>query len=358
MISKPKLVIDLRMISMSGIGTYLQNILPFIIDSQKFDITFLGYDNLNEFSYLNNGEIIPMVSPILGIKEQIELSQLIPKCDIFWAPNWNAPLLKSRASRLVTTIHDINHIVNPNQFGWTKYFLAKKMVGACIRKSNAIVTVSQFSKSEIVKFFPKAKDKVFAFPLSVSPDFNKFSPHDISLSNYLLAVGNVKPHKNLKQALEAFSQINLPELKFVIVGKQDGFKTGYGIELNELIAKLGNRVFFTGEVNENVLRNYYFNARGFVFPSLYEGFGLPLLEAMKFNLPILASNRASIPEVVSPKAILFDPTVNGDIVEKMELLLANFPEGSRVDYSDHLSKFSWENTANKHIELFSKIITS
>lgn len=353
---KAKLVIDLRMISMAGIGTYLQNILPYVVRSQQFEITCLGYQNLYDFTFLTNTKIIPMVSPVLGLKEQLELSQIIPDCDLFWAPNWNAPLLKNKAANLLTTIHDINHIVNPNQFGWTKYFLAKMMVRACIKKSNAIITVSEFSKSEIIKYFPIAKTKIHAFPLAVSNDFTDLLPMELSVKNYLLAVGNVKPHKNLKQALQVFKQLNHPELKFVIVGKRDGFKTGYGIELNELIHQLGNKLFFTGEVNENELRNYYSHARGFVFPSLYEGFGLPLLEAMKFGLPILASNRASIPEVASPKVMLFDPLIEGDFYNKMKAFVDFNQTQSRVDYSDHLAKFSWERTAQQHLELFAKII--
>jgi glycosyltransferase involved in cell wall biosynthesis len=265
-------------------------------------------------------------------------------------------LLPNKAEKMVTTIHDINHIVNPNQFGRIKFLLAKMMVSACIHKSNSIITVSQFSKSELLRVFPFALNKIEAFPLAVSEDFNVFTPIEGEFKNYLLAVGNVKPHKNLKQALEVFEQLPISDLKFVIVGKRDGFKTGYGIQLEPIISKLGGRVSFTGEVSKNELLNYYANARGFVFPSLYEGFGLPLLEAMKFNLPILASNKASIPEVLSPKAMFFDPNVKGDFFEKLQLFLATYPIGSSIDYSDHLAKFSWEKTAKQHIDLFHKIL--
>jgi glycosyltransferase involved in cell wall biosynthesis len=353
MINRINLVIDCRMINMSGIGTYLKNIIPELIASQQFNITCLGYNDLEDFKWVNNVKVIPMKSPILSLSEQLELPRKIPTCDVFWSPNWNIPLLFIKAKKRIVTIHDVYHLANPQHFSKINIILVKFYMAFIKTFYRKIITVSDFSKREIVKYANISPDLIKVIPLAVENNYTDFVPEFETEDSYILYVGNVKPHKNLLLSLKAFEQIKDKEIKFFIVGKKEGFITNDD-ELVKSIKSLDKRVFFTGEISDTKLKTYYKNAKLFLFPSKYEGFGLPILEAMKFELPIISSSSGSIPEVAGECVIYFNALDKSDLVSKIDGFLSGEIKCNTEKYSNQLNKFDWTHTVAQHIRLFNQ----
>lgn len=348
---KINLVIDCRMINMSGIGTYLKNIIPGLIESDCFDITCMGYSNIKEFNWFDKVKYIRLNSKILSIAEQFELTWKIPSCDLFWSPNWNIPLLFTKAKSRIVTIHDVYHLANAGEFSKLNIAVVKIYMKFIRTFYDNIITVSNFSKSEINQYAKISLEKISVIYLAVDDNYTKFVPDFETNDQYMLYVGNVKPHKNLLLSLKAFNEIEDKNLKFYIVGKRDGFITNDN-SLNEIIETLKERVFFTGEISDSELKTYYKNAKLFLFPSKYEGFGLPILEAMKFNLPIISSSCASIPEVAGDGVIYFDAFNQHDLVIKINGFLSGQLICSNFDYQNQLDKFNWNDTVANHIKLF------
>lgn len=348
-----QLVIDCRMINKSGIGTYLKNIIPGIILSNEYNITCMGYEELKEFYWFKNVKYINLKTPILSFSEQIELPLKIPKCDIFWSPNWNIPLFPIRAKKRIVTIHDVYHLANPLLFSYFKINLVKLYMKFIKISSENVITVSEFSKKEIIKYTSIPPEKITVIYLAVENNFNEFTPIKKIDEEYILFVGNVKPHKNLKLCLEAFKLIKNKNVKFYIVGKKDGFITN-DIVLMDSIKNLDERIVFTGHISDVELKNFYKNAKLFLFPSIYEGFGLPILEAMKFNLPIIASKEASIPEVAGDKVIYFDSSNVTDLINKIDDFFSGKLNCHINEYVDHLKNFEWKRTVSMHIRLLNK----
>lgn len=354
--NKPHLSVDCRMINYSGIGTYIKNVLPGIIASNALNVTVLGVkDELMQFNWYKDVKFIKLVSKPLSPQEQVELPLKIPSCDIYWSPNINGSIFPTRARRRITTIHDVNHLANAGHHSKLKIWFIKLLINCCIFYSRCIITVSRFSKEEIIKYTACKPGKIEVCPLAVADNFNSGFKFSTIAEKYLLFVGNAKPGKNLENTLRAFGQIKDKTVKFYIVGTTKGFITG-NTHLSELVISLGNRIVFTGVVSDGDLKNYYANAKAFIFPSKYEGFGLPVLEALKFDLPVIASNTTSIPEVGGAVISYFDPYNMHEIQKQMELVLSNDFAVDKEKYRSHLRQFSWNNTAGKHLELFQNIL--
>jgi glycosyltransferase involved in cell wall biosynthesis len=340
----------------SGIGTYIKNIVPFLVD--RFEVTLLGnLTEIQKYEWSSKVKIIECNSNIYSIKEQFELFFRIPKCDIFWSPHYNIPLLPIKAKKRVVTIHDVFHLAFYETLSLKQKLYAKLVINQATSRSDKILTVSKFSVDEIKKYTSTSKDIDVVYN---AIDFDKFkiiydkSKLDFAKDKYklpnkfLLFVGNVKPHKNLKNLLLAIKDI---EINLVIVGKKDGFITGDD-NISSLIKKcnLENRVFFTGYVDDDDIPTIYNLSKVFVFPSLYEGFGIPPLEAQACGCPVVCSNVASLPEVGGVDSVLYcDPYDVNDIREKIELVLNDeaLQNDLRIKGFENIKRFSWEESARK-----------
>jgi glycosyltransferase involved in cell wall biosynthesis len=356
---KKHLVIDSRMIEHSGIGVYLKNIIPYL--STNFSITLLGnHLVLEKFGFTQDKgfTIVEANIAIYSLKEQWVLPFLIPSCDIYWSPHFNIPLLPIKAVHKFLTICDAFHWAHYQDLSISQKIYTK-VIGFFVRNKWAkkIFTLSEFSKSELTKYLQLVEDDIKIVGCAVDDAFNSnYTYHKIT-DEYLLFVGNVKPHKNLLNALIAFDAIKdiYPRYKFYIVGKKDGFITGSIDELSSFIEKLGDRIFFTGYVQDRELKNYYANASLFIFPSKYEGFGLPPLEAMKFNIPIVCSDAASLPEVCGDAVLYFDPYNTEDIAKKVSIVIENLWTMDITKYKKQIEKFNWKLVADVHLEQFNNI---
>jgi len=360
---KKKLTIDFRMHNASGIGTYIKNIVPFLIN--RFDITLLGSGaEIQKYEWADEVNVIDCILKIYSIKEQLELPIKIPRCDVFWSPHYNIPLLPIRAKKRVVTTHDVFHLAFYETLSLKQKLYAKFVINQAVSRSDLILTVSQFSAEEIRKYTNTNKSIEVVYN---AIDFNKFKVIDdkskldfvkdkYELPNeFLLFVGNVKPHKNLKNLLLAIKDI---DIELVIVGKKDGFITGDN-EVSTLIKKcnLDNRVFFTGYVDDEDIPVIYNLSKLFIFPSLYEGFGIPPLEAQACGCPVVCSNSASLPEVCRDSVIYFNPFDIEDIKEKIEFVMynENLQNELRNKGFENVKRFSWEESAKKIIEIIERI---
>ena len=168
-------------------------------------------------------------------------------------------------------------------------------------------------------------------------------------------MGNVKPHKNLKNLLFAVEKTNL---NLVIVGKKDGFITGDST-ISEIIRtkNLSDRIFFTGYVKDADIAAIYNLAKLFVFPSLYEGFGIPPLEAQACSCPVVCSNAASLPEVCGDSVVYFDPNDIEDMRNKIQTVLndKNLQNELRIKGLENIKRFNWERSAKQIIEIMESL---
>lgn len=348
------MALDARMVENSGIGTFIRNIVPFLAAAPGVELTTLGVaETLACYPWFDRSRFVPLKSPIYGLGEQKELPFRVPTCDVFWSPHYNVPLLPIRAKWRLVTIHDVFHLAHLEDLPWLQQAYARILLNGAVRLSKKVITVSEFSRREIRKYLRVKEEKLEVVACGRDPDFSQGFRRKIGGEKYVLFVGNVKPHKNLKGALRGFARIadRYPDLKFYIVGRKEGFVTG-DPEVARLASEtMQDKVVFTGHVSEVALKDYYGNAAALLFPSLYEGFGLPVLEAMSFGIPILASNRASLPEVGGESIRYFDPGVPGEMESRLIEILDGGWLPDPEKYRLQLERFSWEKSAQRYLAI-------
>jgi glycosyltransferase involved in cell wall biosynthesis len=321
--------IDVRMAFSSGIGTYIREVVPLL---KGFRVILL-VDKVGR-SWCKELEQIAFDAPIYSIKEQLLYPLKIPSCDLFWSPHYNIPLLPIRAKKRVATIHDACHLIFGSK---TEKIYAKWVMGKALKKSNEVITVSQFSKREIERLVGKGN----LHPIPIGVNLQRFVRVKESErvrkkyqlpKRYVLFVGNQKPHKNIDGLERAFTKAHVPGLELVVAGK-------------------GTRM---GQVEDQDLPALYSMAEAFVFPSFYEGFGLPPLEAMSCGCPTAVSNAASIPEVCGDASLYFNPSSDEEMAEAIVRAVEN-PEPLIKKGFERVKQFDWEICAKTHIELFEKV---
>jgi len=323
-----RIVLDARMVKMSGIGRYIDSLIPFL--AVNFDLTLLGNPgDLKKYGIQYGIHIIRASSRPYSPLEQTELPLKIPSADLFWTPHFNAPILPIKAAKRIVTIHDVFHLTCLSKDGFFRRKYAMILYSNAIKRSDAVFTVSEFTKTEIGRFFPrkgKYLSRIRVIPRYPDPKFRKLDMTEESIidfmdktklpARFVLYVGNIKPHKNIAGLLRAFDLIRKTDnsLHLVCVGQKNNFLTGFN-GMQNLIRSLGleSKVFFTGILDDEKLVKIYNSAQVLVLPSFYEGFGLPSLEAMACGCPVVASSIPPLREVCSNAAVYVDPHSEQDI---------------------------------------------
>lgn len=355
-----KIVVDGRMYESSGIGTYVKNILSGI----KHDrVKIIAPADLKH--KLIGSEVIPCNLKIYSLKELLLLPFKVPKCDVFWSPHYNVPFFWIPAKRRVVTIHDVYHVTPVSKLPLIKKLYSRLLIQWALLISDKVITVSDFSKTEILKYFQCAPSKIEVInngvkQVGVVKEWEYIQSKYKLPAKYLLFVGNVKPHKNIRGLLEAYlklSERHRELYKVVIVGAKDGFITKDSKLFTWVNSNpdLKGQVIFTGFVADCDMDSIYHYASLFVFPSLYEGFGLPPLEAMINKCPVVASNVASIVEICKEGALYFNPTEHHEIAELIDLVLnSDELRKSLIKSGSEISKsYVWENSIIAHRKVFS-----
>lgn len=352
-----KIAVDARMIKMSGIGTYIQNLM-------KNDCYNIALGRKSEIESIDNKiETIEFDAPIYGIKEQLKFPYKKlkkEKPDVLHVPHYNVPIFYR--GKMVVTVHDLTHLILPeflpNKFA---YFYAKFMIWIALKKADKVITVSQNTKNDILKMFKVNPKKIEVIFNGVGQEFVKKEKEDIKYlyekfsipknKKIIMYVGNLKPHKNLERLLEAYSKIkNKEETSLVLVGK--AFEKYNVLEDKEQELKIKEQVIHTGIVTQDELVDLYNLADLFVFPSLYEGFGIPVIESLACGTPVICSNTSSIPEVGGKFVTYIDPKNTEDIKQKIDSRL--WEEKRVEDICDWIKLFDWEKKSQETKEIFMK----
>lgn len=360
---RKKICIDCRMIEHSGIGTYLKNIIPQIIFREpNIDFILLG-DSYKIEKYLDtnlkNYQIIQMDASIFSLGEQFDFLIKIPQdIDLMWSPHFNIPIFYKKC--LLVTVHDVFFLAMPQYIGGNyKHLYAKFLFMIIKNKSKKILTVSSFTKNEIVKY-TKINEEIIS-PIHLGVDTSNFNNKQTNIKHnkpFVLFVGNVKMHKNLLLLIKAFNLIKdeIPH-DLIIVGKRE-VSGIFDKNLQGEYEQSKERIIFTGFIDDEELIKFYKSADMFIFPSLYEGFGLPLLEAMACGCPIISSNAASLPEIGGDAVVYFDPYSIIDLANSIKLLYRH-PEMRKELISkgyQQIEKFKWNTCVEKILENIRRIL--
>jgi glycosyltransferase involved in cell wall biosynthesis len=366
-----RVAIDARKLHDFGIGTYIRNLLRQLarIDHDTEYVLLCGEADIGVAAQLGpNFRAVLEPSPNYSIREQIHVPWVLrrERPDLYHAPHYVLPAAVSCSS--VVTIHDCIHLMFPQYLpNRMAYAYARAQMWTAAHRSDCILTVSDASKRDILHLFNVPPEKIVVvynaidahFSLTPAPEAVARVRERYQLNHrFVLYVGNIKPHKNLVRLIEAFNELrsgDLEDVKLLIIGD----------EISKLPAlrravhrhKLHKHVRFLGYVPDDQLAVLYRLAAVFVFPSLYEGFGLPPLEAMASGTPVVTSNVSSLPEVVGDAAVLVDPHDVDSIVAGLRSVLTDpvRAEEMRRKGLERAREFSWERSVAKTLEVYKRI---
>lgn len=253
----------------------------------------------------------------------------------------------------IVTIHDVAYEVYPQTFNKLFLYTYRFMIPRIIKSAKKVITVSEFSKSEIVKYYGTDSQKIVVVYNAVSSDFHKVEDKQMQNNKYILAVSSLNYRKNFIAVLEAFKifQKGNNDVSLYIIGD---LKNANFASIDTEQYKEGQRVRFLGRVSDEDLMRYYSNAAAFVYPSIYEGFGIPPLEAQKCGCPVLVSDIPPLHEVVNDSAIYCNPYDVNDIVKGLARILASSRLYEELGL-DNVRRFSWKVSAEKVTHIISSM---
>lgn len=249
-------------------------------------------------------------------------------------------------SNQISTHHDVTYVRHPESYTRIFRLLYRTMTPIMLARSKALLTVSNFSKGEISQFYNYPEKNIFVVPNAVSGAFAPGPPLQNS-TPYLLAVSSPSAHKNFSRMIQAFLMLrDHDDLALHIVGGASGI---FNDDSLQRLASRDPRIKFLGRLSDEELIAQYQGATAFVFPSLYEGFGIPPLEAQACGCPVLAANAASIPEVLQASALYFDPMDVSHMAAAMERILTDAPlrQSLRKRGLNNAARFSWDESARR-----------
>ncbi|MBL7053188.1 MAG: glycosyltransferase family 4 protein [Candidatus Portnoybacteria bacterium] len=371
--NKIKIGIDARFYGpkQTGPGRYVQKLVQGLEENDKVNqyLIFLRKDNWNEYQPKNpNFKKILADYPWYGIKEQVLMPFKIhkEKLDLMHFPHFNVPLFCF--CPFVITIHDLilkrfptrrASTLGPIRY-WLKNLAYQIVIFSAAKRAKRIISISEFTKNDILKYFkvkPEKMEMIYEGVSDFDIDNSKGIDKKVVLNKYgikkpyILYVGNSYPHKNLGRLILAFDKLRKEkkDLNLVLAGRKEYFYNRLEKEYTGF-----KNIIFTDFVLDKDLSVLYQNASLYVFPSLCEGFGLPPLEAMLHNLPVVCSDSSCLPEVLGSAAIYFDPENIDDMTDKLRQVLNNeklqqelIQEGRK-----QINKYSWNKMGKETAEVY------
>lgn len=361
--------IDARMIQHSGIGTYLGNLI------QNFpSLNAAGF----KFALFGPPELLPAVNgfyqiedfkdPIYSVSEQISFFSKTASTDLWHAPHYNVPLWCR--SRLVVTIHDVIPLIFQGVFfSKTQKFYLETMLRHVKRHASRIIAVSQNTKNDLIRLFQIPDHRIRVIHEGAGEIFHPIESEEeketvrrrygLPREGFILYVGLLKPHKNLKILLQAVRQLQergkIRE-KLVLAGSRSKNCPPDARYLETI--QTDERVICLNKMEASELPILYSLATVFVLPSLYEGFGLPVLEAFACGTPVIVSNRASLPEVAADAALSFNPESVDELCEAILKLIEDpqLRQEMREKGFRRVQCFSWKKAARETLEVYKEIL--
>lgn len=370
-----KIAIDAKVLNkgITGTGRYLMNILDGLQKEPSNHDFYLLTSNKELFqNSIFNVIAIREFEHVSKIYSPFWLNIILPRLltemnfDIYFTTNILVPIVNLPRTKKISVVHDVIHKVHKEYYplsyrAYLDFFLPRSL-----KKSDKIITVSEYSKQDIIQYYGIPDDKIFVVPANIATNFRLLDCETIrqqeEINNkynlpkkFILFVGSIEKRKNIVSIIKIAEQIYNKgvDLPLILIGKQ-----GYGFKECKKFIDSGYRyVRYIDFVDDNDLIFIYNKALAFVFPSLYEGFGIPPVEAMQCGTPVIASNTSSLPEVISDGGILLEPNDISGFVNEILKLYHN--ESYRLEWRERglkgSKKFSIKNSTEKLIELFDNI---
>lgn len=361
-----------------GVGTYTRNIVRALGRLDRANKYFLigSPGKVSEIGPLPpNFHTVPLLGRDTTFKSYVECRAILKRlhCDVVHIPHLFS-LPRTLPCPYVVTVHDVvEHMYGARDRSGLRRSLHFHLTRRVLKGAACILAVSKFTKSEIEKLFGIKDDRIEVIYNAIderflhghASDADRQSLADRYLVNYpfLLYAGRIRPHKNLVRIIEAFSALKaelekdgkFPDLKLIIIG--DELSKHPDLRRTVIRGGVQNDVRFMGFVPIEVLRIFYDVAKVFVFPSLYEGFGLPPLEAMAHGTPVVTSNTSSLPEVVGKAAVLVNPENVFEIMRALHRVLIDQPLRDKLKQRgyEQAKKFSWDASAQQILRVYERV---
>jgi len=373
-----KIAIDIRRMTEFGVGTYIRNVVRTLgrLDHENEYLLIGSPARVEEIGALPaNFHSVPLTAPERSLQGYREFRMALKglECDLVHVPNlFSVP--RVLPCPYVMTVHDmLEHMARAreqNGFWRSVHFQLTRRV---LRGAARIFAVSNFTKTEIEKLFEIPPDRIEVVYNAIDERFlhghASAADRELIAQRYqvaypfLLYAGRISPHKNVVRMIEAFSALKsalerdqmYPDLKLIIIG--DDLSGNPDLRRTVVRSGVQNDVRFLGFVPIEVLRIFYDEAKIFVFPSLYEGFGLPPLEAMAHGTPVVTSNVSSLPEVVGSAAVLVNPENVFEIMRALHRVLTDQALRDRLKERGYqqTAKFSWETSVRRILETYHQV---
>lgn len=360
---------DLDAPRIDGTRVYIKNLLAYFgrLDAKNEFLIYHKKEFNPELAPANfpNYRIIKKNLPFFWTQLRLSSSLFLDKPDSLWMPMHNIPFFRPRGLKTIVTVHDLAFKFFPDCFKKKELLKLNFLAGLAIRKSDKIIAISESTKRDILKFYPKiSEDKIkviyhgfesalFEAPRDIQKEAEVKDRFQIK-GAYLLYVGAIQPRKNLGVLIDAFQEIKKKEtfrnLKLVLAGE----KAWLWQDIFEKIGACPNKadIITPGKIKFGELGHLMRGAEIFCFPSLYEGFGIPVLEAFAAGVPVICTDNSSLPEVAGEAALYFDGHDHSGLADKIERLLADRQLKEEMIKKGKIqkSKFSWEKCAQETLD--------
>ena len=356
------LVIDARALWRSGIGRYTREIAARLVRRGAFrDVLLVG--NESELRDWCESERLPntvRVQRLAGgrysFASQIgwaRLSAGLPRDGVVWFPHWDVPLLYAGPPSVVT-VHDLIHLRVPGVASPRTKLAVRLLLRVATRRAARIVTDAEFTRDDLLAAEPAIAGRIDVVPCGVSTRFLLPAAPDEALppgvrTPFLLSVGNRKPHKNLVAAVEVLAILRREDPALVLVVAGERFPEWDDVIARAIALGVADAIVDPPSVSDAQLAALYRSCECLLFPSRYEGFGLPVLEAMGCGAPVIASNATSVPEVAGDVALLSDPDDVATMASDVRRVRAD--GDFRADLSTRgtarAASFTWDRAAER-----------
>ncbi|MBI2602895.1 MAG: glycosyltransferase family 4 protein [Deltaproteobacteria bacterium] len=350
--------------TMHGIARYVHQLVEWF---SRFDTPHQFFPLVQEDSpflersWPSHVHCTVLQSPWISFREQWNLPRLLKalNIDLFHAPSFVAPLFCP--CKMIMTIHDLNHIVLPQYYTPLHQFYYSTVVNRSIKRSEFLLTVSEFSKNEIVSKLRVVPEKIQVTYNGVSELYKPIQNKDWLQyvrelyelpAKFLFCLANNKPHKNVQQLVRAYAYSKI-EIPLVLAGPANADL----IRLADYYGKK-HQLFFVRFIEEEHLPAVYSLCHLFIYPSSYEGFGLPPLEALACGAPVVVANSSSLPEVVQDNAMFMNPFDMREIAATLQFALGQIETGNRFKEKGilHARKFSWKTMAENTLKVYERCV--
>lgn len=376
-----KIGVDIRVLMdnyYSGVSVFTLNLLKSLMEKDKLNTYHFFYNSFKKKNIelpFKSENIVQTFYPNKIFNYFLQKSFSYPKLDkvlggvdLFYLPHINFTSF-SKGLKKVITIHDLSFLRYPEFFSQRKNFWHKSInISRKIKDFDKIIAVSENTKNDLIELLGVEEDKIEVIYSGISkvlePEID-FSDNHLSQKynikgSYILYLGTIEPRKNIITLIKAYNLLREAGFnqKLVLAGSW-GWKTR-DIKREWLKSKYSSDIIFTGYVPEEEKALFYSQADLFVYPSFYEGFGFPPLEAMQFSLPVISSNVSSLPEVLADSALLINPDKVDDLLEAMKIVLSdkNLREELKTRGLSRVKLFTWEQSALNYLKVFEKVYGS